>query len=70
MPPKGQYTHIALEFINEKTIKNKSFNSGCVESIARRRSGVGPFRGPYDSSDSEDGRDPFPFDSEDEMYNW
>ena len=83
MPPRGQYMGIAMSFINEREIKNKEFNSGCVESIDRRRSNkelreaarrglefVGPFRGPYDSSDSEDDRDPLPLDSEDEMFYW
>ena len=83
MPPRGQYMGIAMSFINEREIKNKEFNSGCVESIDRRKSNkelreaarrglefVGPFRGPYDSSDSEDDRDPLPLDSEDEMFYW
>ena len=83
MPPRGQYMGIAMSFINEREIKNKEFNSGCVQSIDRRKSNkelreaarrglefVGPFRGPYDSSDSEDDRDPLPLDSEDEMFYW
>ena len=32
MPSKGQYMAIVMEFINEKQIKNKNFNCGCVHS--------------------------------------